>query len=490
MKKSMRPRPFPKLFLLLFCAGFGLALAGFAYTGYFMRLWADDYCYTAVLNQDGFWKAQVTFYLYTSDRYSVIPLVGISEWFGPGAVRFWPLAAVLSGVSVAAWAIRQAARRWGWEDAWLPALAGAEVLMFFTFWQAPNLFQALYWRTGMLTYFMPLVFQTLLAGLVLRWGQDARAAGWKTGIAAALAFGAGGFSETTAALQLGAVMLALAGAWAERRAGGRSSALQLLLAALVGTALAMVVLFVSPSNSLRLTHFEKQAGLVEIVSLSLRFALDFIIDTVKTQPLPTGVAVLAGLALGMAAGAARGELDGPQAAGVERRARWWAARVTAIFGAMYLLLACVMAPSVYVQVAYPEQRALIAARWVMTAGLVGPAWLTGRFALGWAQARLWGRLPGVLLFLTAALLVVASLYPVRAAALIYAEVPAHQQRAAAWDARDRAIRAQRAAGEQDITVAALDSVAGLMELLPDSTVWPNTCVAGAYQVRSITGYYP
>jgi len=466
-----------RILVLVCCVVFGLGLAGFAYTGSFTRYWADDYCYNAVLNQDGFWKAQISFYRNTSDRYSVIPLVGISEVFGPQAIRYWPPVAVVLGVGVLAWAIWQVAGAGRLKASRAHVLLAAEIVMFFTFWQAPNLYQALYWRTGMLTYFMPLVFQLLLAGWVLRFSHR-KAPTWAVFLAGLLAFWAGGFSETTAALQMGAVLLSLAWVSVVGRANLRASAaFRLLLAALVGTALAMIALYVSPANAARLKHFEEQAGLVDLVILSLRFGVDFMIDTVKTQPLPSGVLVMAALALGLLDGSARERLSLGR----------WALTAAGVAAVTYLLLVCVMAPSVYIQVAYPEYRALIAARLVMTAGLVGLGW-----ASGWAGAGLGRRiLPGVRMAVGAALLLVLlSLYPLRALTVLAAELPAHRQRAAAWDARDLEIRQKRQAGEQDISVVALDSVAGLMDLHPETEWWVNNCAARTYQIESLSGYYP
>jgi hypothetical protein len=468
---------------ILACLGFGLALAGFAYTGTFTRYEADDYCYNATLNADGFWKAQISFYRDTSDRYSVIPLVGISEVFGLEAIRYWPAVAVFLSVASLTWALKPLSILLNRPLALLDRLLLAEIISFFTFWQAPNLFQVLYWRTGMLTYFMPLVVDILLAGWIAQRAVQPKTSAWALALIGLLAFFAGGFSETTSALQAGGIGLALSAAVLGGRlvAGWKvKSLVPALLAALAGTLIAMVVLFVSPSNDLRMERMPQSASLVVIVTHSLRFGYDFIADTFSSQPLPTGVSLLVVAALGMVNG-----FKQPGGAGGSRLQPLLILAASGI--GMYLLLVCVMAPSVYIQVAYPEFRALIAARWAMTLGLAALGWTAGLSAARWGQAKS----RSVLLPLGAALLLgLLSLYSLRAVQVIYAEVPAYRQRAAAWDQRDLEIRQKRAQGEQDITVMAMDSIAGLMELQPGKNQWPNNCTAGMYQVQSITGINP
>lgn len=472
--------PFYRLALIFGCLAFGVALAAFAYTGTFTRYWADDYCYNAALESDGFWKAQWRFYQHTSDRYSVIPLVGLSEIFGPSAIRFWPVTAVILLVSSLTWAFYQAGKALNGRFSWLECLLLAEIAAFFTLWQAPNLFQILYWRTGMLTYLMPLIFLAFLAGWLMREARRERAPMWKLFLVGLLAFFAGGFSETNAALQAGFLGLVAVGVWVGRRAG---TARLLVAAALAGTLLAMVTLFLSPSNALRMVHMPESASLPVLVTQSFRFGVDFIRDTFVTQPLPTLVSLLAPLAFGAAYQHLR-PLQLPAW-------RFWLAAALILL-VTYLLVVCCMAPSVYVEVAYPEPRALIAARFALTLGLALVGWLVGASAVRIAaDLPAWN--PGLASaagLLAVILLAATSLYPLRATRAILAEVPAYQERAQAWDLRDQEIRRQIAAGELDVTVNALDSIAGLMEFRAEPDGFPNNCAAGAYQIRSITGINP
>jgi len=53
-----------QLILAASLLSFTAALGGYAATGAFMRYSGDDYCYSAVLNEHGFWGTQAYAYLY------------------------------------------------------------------------------------------------------------------------------------------------------------------------------------------------------------------------------------------------------------------------------------------------------------------------------------------------------------------------------------------------------------------------------------------
>jgi len=59
-----------------------------------------------------------------------------------------------------------------------------------------------------------------------------------------------------------------------------------------------------------------------------------------------------------------------------------------------------------------------------------------------------------------------------------------------WDQREVQILQARANGEQEITVRALDSLAGIAELSDNPGYWVNNCAARYYEVKSIRAVEP
>lgn len=470
-----------KIAIFLTCLALLIPIGVYAWTGTFTRYLADDYCFSAALKNDGFWTAQWNFYQTTSSRYPVIFLIGLSEFFGDRAITILPALAIIAWVASLWYLLRSLPLH-------LPrgsALAGALLIVFICIFQAPNRLQSIYWRSGMPTYTLPLILLCFLSGWMIHLYRRSLT-GHKPGIltlltVTLLAWIAGGCSETYAALQTGLFAMGITAASIWLKAYPRRSALKLLIPALVGALAAMLILFISPANTYRMAYFPEHPTLPVLIFYSLRHALAFVFHTFKDQPLP----VLYTLALPAFFTFALGAFaSGKSAVSLRRFLRWaeWVPVVT------YLLMVCIVAPSMYAQSAYPENRALIEARFILTSDMVVfsamVGWILGR-GLTWL-----GRRRQIIAMAGLILIVLAAFYPLRAAWNGIHEAETDRAWAQAWDIRDEAIRTQIAAGKQEIIVTALDSRSGLMEMGEDPSMWVNTCAGEYYQVRTIKANLP
>jgi hypothetical protein len=163
----------------------------------------------------------------------------------------------------------------------------------------------------------------------------------------------------------------------------------------------------------------------------------------------------------------------------EERRRYMGILLLAILVLAYLLIAASFAPSAYGQ-SYPAPRARFIGRVLMTAAL-----MTEGALLGLLAANAGGRSqPSVLRRLAVLAFILLALYPLRTAWRISSEIPAYQQRAAAWDLRDAEIRALKAQGAQDLVVRFLPEVE--IQDLGDRTGYRlNRCAAALYGVNTI-----
>jgi hypothetical protein len=97
------------------------ALAFFGYIGTFSRFWADDYCYSALINQYGWLNGIKMYYLTSGNRFSTIATVGLIDLLGPRVISFLPVS--LLAFWVIAWYVfLNGVRRllsWKVERAWL-----------------------------------------------------------------------------------------------------------------------------------------------------------------------------------------------------------------------------------------------------------------------------------------------------------------------------------------------------------------------------------
>jgi hypothetical protein len=477
---------FRQILLITLCLAFAAALSSYVLTGSHIRYSGDDYCYGAVLTRHGFFRAQWFSYFnltaYHGNRYSLNLFSGIAGLFPPSVNGWLPGLAILIWVTGLTWIVSGLSKLI-WHRQRTPAsILIAEFIVFLSLYQAPDLAQSLYWRSGMLPYLAPLVFATLTIGLILFlverdcfnvfWGISL---GW-------LAFIGGGFSETGAIVQLCILMsLILAFTAARSNVTWAKRALAPLGVAAIATVLALIVLYVSPPNALRQMNLPKPPDLFTLASLSLGYALDFIRGTFEALPLPSVYTIFFCAILALNIPTVRDEL-------ILLRSRRALLGVLITVIVTYGLVVSVMIPFAYTQRVYPEPRALIASRYMMVLGLT----VIGLILGFWGRRLLAHRRFRPLIAVGSVLcLGVCALYPLRAAKNVISELPRYQKWSQFWDARDREIRDAGESGVQDIEVIQIDHIIPRVgDLSPDPGYWYNLCAAEYYGADSIRASLP
>ena len=152
LKGALKSNNFLPAALVIFSMALAVGLFVFAYLGIFSRYGADDYCFSrTIFKSDNIIQATSIWYMNTSNRYTTMLLVGISEWFGRSAISFLPMLAILLWLASLGWTLAQLFKRLKFPYPALSGFALAAVIVFFSILQAPNRYQSLYWRSGMVT---------------------------------------------------------------------------------------------------------------------------------------------------------------------------------------------------------------------------------------------------------------------------------------------------------------------------------------------------
>jgi len=463
--------------------GYLLGVALFALTSISARYWADDYCFSGALMQTGFWQSQMDYFMETSNRFTVLPIIGVSEWFGVYAIRLLPVMLIFAWLG----ALRRVVELVGdllaldLDRNWIQTIIYA--LVFFLILLAPNRFQTIYWRSGLLTYTLPLLGITWLAGLILAGSAKPVSAAQLITVSLLAVFTAG-CSETAAMLLIAGLALGLLVSFFTH-SPRRAVWLALLGAALFGALLALGVMILSPAVRLRQANVGEPASLLLTLGLAFKFGLAFIYNTLKSTPLPVLVWLIF-------SGALTYHFWPRTRLKPWTTLRW--AGLVALSGYLLIVAACI--PSAYAQRAYPEPRAQIV--------LLFPLLLAAAALAALAALALRGQLEKSFPSLDAApvpilrrtnlvitvLLLFALLYPLWPAWQSAPEQRELAARAQQWDDRHADIRAQIAAGAVQIQTIALDSIAGLEEMQPDPNHWVNVCAARYYAVDEIIAQIP
>ncbi len=457
---------------LAMTAGLGI----FAYLGTFSRYGSDDYCLSAYYLKGEFVDIMTQRYLIASNRYANILFIELVDrifgWYNVAILPSLMLMLFVLGLYLLLKEIGQILE-WGWSR-WMVFFMAVSVA-YFSILQIPDLYETLYWRAGMTSHFAPLVFMLFFGAFLLRqigFAAQRSPSLWIQAVCLIVPLILGGFSEPPTALMITILTLAVFAAWRWGEARSRRSILVILLWSLVGALIALVVLALAPANSLRLQT--PPPGLFELVSRILLFPFEFIADTWQSLPTPTLISVAVPALLFDVKFAHPSQILSNEA---RNRLGILVILVSLI---AYLLIAASFAPSAYGQ-SYPVARARFIGRLLMTAALMLEGALLGMLVSNISMIffqSIYVRRFGMLA------LVLFALYPLRTTWQTSMEIPAYQQRAAAWDARDSEIRALRAEGVRDLVVRFLPDER--LQDLGDYTEFRlNRCAAALYGVDSI-----
>jgi hypothetical protein len=450
------------------CLAFAIPLAAYTYMGSFMRIIGDDYCYAAILRQFGFWMTQWQSYFaivgYNGNRYSLNLFSTLVGLFGPKANAALPGLALLVWLAGLVWAWRNGTQLAGIHTVPLSWLLAAEAMVFFTLSQAPDLDQALYWRTGMLTYLAPVITGSILLGLILWQVNRLQAQVTLLGATFLLALISAGFSEVGAVAHITGLACLLAWGWYEVWRRGRKvppnpapSARLIAPAgcALAGSVAALLLLAFSPSTHLNMQTMSPPAPLFSTVQIALYSTRIFIVSlTIKRMTLPNLLLfcfALAGSAL-MAAWAARSGNTRP----ILSAGRWSLALAGIAATSLLIVVAC-MLPNAYMQSGYPELRALIIPRFVLVASIAGSGWLTGWFVYSQLdrRPRFVSHIASLLAWL---ILAAATVSPLYSTSPILSRVPLFTKWTHLWDQRDQQIRYAASYNQSSLQVMELDHI--------------------------------
>jgi len=459
-----------KLTLYLSLAIFFIGLGIYAYLGIYFRYWADDWCYNADFKNLGFLETlrgyayNVT---YTPSRYSVTILAGL----------FYPLGVfglqILTPLSLLLWTwglvrlFKNISFISGFPLSTLQAVLISAMIVYFSIYLAPHLYQSMYWNTGFFTYTFPLIMIPWVLSLV----TDQNTSTPKFILVALLSLLTGGFSEASCAVLVSILALysviAFIGSryqkpWAQKTF---VSALVALIFALI----AMALLVFSPTTQIRAERYGEPASLPELVTLLFNFTREFVTLSIKDyqQLLISLLAGLFGFVL-----SSKGE----------RQINISKTLVLGfgIFALAVLLVAASLTPSAYVERGLPILRTQIIPRHIMVFAFVIFGWIAG-YSLRNLHSSTWSQAAATIALL------VAFAFPALTMFTASKNIPIYRERAQLWDERDAKIQSAITNNAQRVEVLAIDGapVGGIRDFDPPDKrgFWISRCAMDYYGIK-------
>lgn len=450
----------------------------------FARPVADDFCTIGSLRRLGFLRSQVHWYESWSGRYAFTASVNAVELLGHWSYP-WVIGIIMTVWLIAMYFLFKGVLSWAdLSPTQAPAVLLSLLSAFALFSGVPNFYQSFYWLTGFLTYALPMILLTLLAGWAVQIGRAShKERPQKQPIPlqiTALLFGllVGGFSETTtlvAALLLG---LGIGAALSTSR--WRHSPLTLtLLPVFVGVLAGAVIQISSPGNQVRQALMPSPPDISTLIRWSVRDVVIFLAILRRESPLILTLALIIPVFVGLA--------SGPRARSPSSRARWpkIAVELFAIPAAAAVLILTPFAATEYAQSSYPDGRVLLVPYYLLLFGISVWSLLLGkRLNEVFIHGSKWRNVGLVLLFVVAFVLVILSTSGQLLGHLItFRDAESFSGQ---WDVRhSNVLRASGGDNEPPIEVASLPHIGGVSEISREADNWVNRCFAQAYGLPSV-----
>ena len=470
---------------------FSSALITLLALGWHMRLSGDDYCYNAVLAQEGFWGMQPKSYFnvstYNGNRYSANLLAG---FFGLFPIRG---SFVLITVSLFAWlggsmvVLRQVSRRFGVQLTWLETLLVAVALISLVLWSAPNLTQSLFWRSGALSYLSPLVGGTWVLAYVLLAGEWQKHAWLHAVLIFAAALFVGGFSETGTAFWGGFwALILLTSLFFKSQWDWVGRVILPGSAALLGTLIGGLLLAISPSTAMRLAENPAPLNFAELLPLLVLNVRVYLWINLMRRTGMVLVPILLGIGLGLGFSLSRRH-SGDKLSNSGNILKLFGGLVMVALS-MLLLITAVMLPVTLIQSDYPPDRARILSQAVLTGGGMLGGTRVGVLLYRSFQkikdpSAVWQKLLWSLSFL---LILTSLVAPIQIFRVGVEHWPMFSRWSRLWDQRHARLAAAGDEGVEGIRVMALDHpIEDVGELAADPGYWYNNCAEIYYGVNAI-----
>lgn len=244
MRKSNWYILIPILILFLFSSYYVLTASSY------VRYWADDFCSSVLLRNNGYFQSQIIWWKSWTGRYSYIAFLDLVELFGLLGAQVLPV--ILFTLFVLSFYL-------------LFGLQISLVLSIVFLLNSPNIIQSFYWMTGSLNYFAPFIFLNFFLALLFRKIKK-----YVNLIGFALILIAVGFSESFGvALLFFLIYLSFVLDKIKNR--------KLLIVGFLTTVLSLGFMYLAPGNAARSATVSHPDGLLDLLTKTFSYSKWYLI---------------------------------------------------------------------------------------------------------------------------------------------------------------------------------------------------------------------
>ena len=469
MEPSARQSSSDKFLTLLLLTFPGIVLLLYSYLGTYARLIADDFCSFYYAQRLGTLRYVWHEYLTWGGRYSAFAVDSLIAYIGTEGLPYFPVTVLVIWVIISSFTFNALLQvETGKRPGLLLALALGITTVFTMLAVSPRPQDTLYWWNGMRTYLPALLIATFHVGF-LYWAvqnlmtRNAILLGSLVSFLIALVNGGGNEAFSVILILFFAGILALN--FGTNRLRFRDPLFLFLAAAILGDALALLIMLLSPGTEVRQVFFPSPPSISRIFMIAASGYLGYLLDLLRSpQRISALIAItLTFIWIGMTSNK-------------KLSREYW---ILVPVAAGILLSFVSLLPVIYATSELPPPRTLIIFSFLIVigflyAGLNTGKWLSGR-DIEAANLR-WG------LIACAALSVLVST-AINAKAL-YDSRETYSSFARRWDQANAQILQARSNGEESVTIPALNVWTGPGGDPTDNPrYWVTACTSRYYDFQ-------
>ena len=447
--------------MLLGAVSITIALILTGYKSLFIRFIADEYCHAYIAHNKTFWDAQLYWYYAWTGKYSYNFFVTLVQLLGLRIFPFIPIFVLIIWMISLYWTLSEFAELLKIKISKAYILYISEVIIFIHFWSMPTIGQSFYWQSAA-PYTIPLVLLTINTGVIARAFQYKSFNLTLSCIAFIIAFIAGGFSETFAAMQMTLCIIAIFFVVRYVPIYNKRKFLLFLFTIALGASLSLFLIAVAPGNKARQALYPPPENAFIPLVLSIMFSLYYVLISISSFIGGLFIAPLAEYVLNA----------GNKAQVFLKIIRNNIAIISLLV--FILILSCV-APNFFSISTPPFGRNLAIPNFIFVIYSVLLGLIFGNDLLKRSRPIL-----GIIVLFS------LTLIPVSYSYRLAKELPQYKLFASKWDEQNRSILNQKKMGKKDITISALGQTEGLEDVQKNSHHWINICMSQYYGIHSVT----
>ena len=463
-------QPFSNKILTLLLIIFpGIVLLLYSYLGTYARLIADDFCSFYYAQRLGTLRYVWHEYLTWGGRYSAFAVDSLIAYIGTEGLPYFPLTVLAIWVILASftfYTLLQAET--GNRPGLLLATAMSMTSVFAVLAVSPRPQDTLYWWNGMRTYMPALLIATFHIGFLYWAAQNLKtrnAVLVGSAVSLLIALGNGGSNESFSVI----LILFFAGLMVFKVWSGQlrfqDPLFSLLAAAILGGALALLIMLLSPGTEIRQVFFPPPPPLPRIFTIAAGGYLDYLIELLRSPQRMSALLAILFVSTWIGTTSNKKLSNGylillPVAAGI-------------------LLSFVSLLPVIYATSELPPPRTLIVFSFLVVAGFLYAGLLAGKWLAGRSTTSAAFKL--VLIACTGLLLLFSTVSNAKA---LYDSREIYRSFAQRWEQADAQIRKARDSGEESVTIPALNVWTGPGGDPTDNPrYWVTACTSRYYGIQ-------